>query len=67
VCFERLDENIPIADEKKIKYFYSGEEKHRNLPHALLGDESECEKEISWNGMLCKLFLLEARLIDRCD
>jgi hypothetical protein len=38
VCFERLDENIPIADEKKIKYFYSGEEKHRNL-QALLGDE----------------------------
>ena len=48
VCFERLDTNAPVADEKKIKYFYAGEEKHRNL-QALLGDW-ECEKEIVWNG-----------------
>ena len=41
---------MKTIDEKKIKYFYSGEEKHRNL-QALLGDEFEFKKEIIWNGM----------------
>lgn len=45
VCFERLDPNPPVADEKKIKYFYSGEYKHRALQE-LLGEEFECEKEV---------------------
>jgi hypothetical protein len=50
ICFERLDENPPsIPDERKIKYFMSGEIKHLYLQE-LLGDEFECEKEVVWTS-----------------
>jgi hypothetical protein len=45
VCFSRLDTPSPIADQKKIKYYMSGEIKHHYLQE-ILGPEFECEKEI---------------------
>jgi CRISPR/Cas system-associated exonuclease Cas4 (RecB family) len=44
VCFERLSDVPPVASEKKIKHFYAGEEKHRNL-QSLLGEDFMCERE----------------------
>jgi hypothetical protein len=50
-CFSRLDINPhPIPpDQKKIKFFHGGIQKHQMLQE-LLGDEFEIEKEIVWIG-----------------
>ena len=50
VCFEKLDTDLPAVDEKKIKYYWSGEYKQRALQELLGSDDFDCEKEVIWNG-----------------
>jgi hypothetical protein len=49
-CFNRLNTNPPaIPDQKKIKFFHGGIQKHQMLQE-LLGNEFEIEKEVTWIG-----------------
>jgi hypothetical protein len=60
VCFERLDLNPVIIDEKKMKYFIGGEVKHLQLQN-LLGPDFDCEKEVTYTTPK------GIRIIGHCD
>jgi PD-(D/E)XK nuclease superfamily len=44
-----ISDTPPVADERKIKYYHGGEQRHRELQN-LLGKDFEIEKEVIWTG-----------------
>ncbi|MFY9871263.1 MAG: hypothetical protein WAK17_16230 [Candidatus Nitrosopolaris sp.] len=61
VAFERLDENPPVIDERKLKFFLGGETRHLQLQN-LLGPDFDCEKEITY---VCKTNGI--KIVGHCD